>query len=201
MTHYDTLGVKPDASPEAIKKAWRRLSSSAHPDKGGSTERQQAVNQAYETLSDPERRARYDATGSDAGPPTITDQAKQELLNLFCAILEEGPDDLMGACHKRMLAEVARLHGEAETSQRRLGKLARLKGKMRRKDGGHSLMDGLIDSQSEALRSRIETIERGLAVGKEVERLLAEYEADEVMPPMFHNVQFRPMFLGTGSAL
>lgn len=42
--HYDTLGVPRDADAQAIKKAYRKASSAAHPDKGGSDEAQQAVN-------------------------------------------------------------------------------------------------------------------------------------------------------------
>lgn len=60
---YDTLGVPRDAKPSEIKQAYRRRATAAHPDKGGSDEALQAINLAYETLADPEKRARYDATG------------------------------------------------------------------------------------------------------------------------------------------
>lgn len=60
---YDTLGVPRDAKPRDIKAAYRKRASAAHPDKGGSDEELQAINLAYETLSDPEKRTRYDATG------------------------------------------------------------------------------------------------------------------------------------------
>jgi curved DNA-binding protein CbpA len=70
-THYDTLGVQRDATAEEIKKSYRSLQIRYHPDKTGSLPEQarkegarisQAANVAYETLSDAELRAGYDAT-------------------------------------------------------------------------------------------------------------------------------------------
>ena len=58
--HYATLGVAKTASPDEIKRAYRRLASQHHPDKGGDTAQFQAIQSAYEVLSDPARRAEYD---------------------------------------------------------------------------------------------------------------------------------------------
>jgi len=61
MTHYDTLGVSESASQDEIKKAYRKMANQHHPDKGGDTNRFQQIQSAYETLSDDNRRAQYDA--------------------------------------------------------------------------------------------------------------------------------------------
>eukprot|EP00747_Dinoflagellata_sp_TGD_P110526 gnl/TRDRNA2_/TRDRNA2_170983_c1_seq2.p1 gnl/TRDRNA2_/TRDRNA2_170983_c1~~gnl/TRDRNA2_/TRDRNA2_170983_c1_seq2.p1 ORF type:complete len:809 (+),score=170.28 gnl/TRDRNA2_/TRDRNA2_170983_c1_seq2:692-3118(+) len=59
--HYAVLGVSADATDKQLKKAYRLMSLKFHPDKeGGSTRAFQRVATAYETLSDPERRRRYD---------------------------------------------------------------------------------------------------------------------------------------------
>lgn len=58
--HYATLGVSKDASQDEIKKAYRKLASQHHPDKGGDTAKFQQVEEAYRTLSDPDKRAQYD---------------------------------------------------------------------------------------------------------------------------------------------
>ena len=58
--HYATLGVAKNATPEDIKKAYRRLAAIHHPDKGGDTAEFQKVQAAYETLSDPEKKQQYD---------------------------------------------------------------------------------------------------------------------------------------------
>jgi len=67
--HYDVLGVARDASPEEIKKAYRRLARELHPDVNPSaeaSERFKAVTHAYDVLSDPDQRERYDL-GPQAG--------------------------------------------------------------------------------------------------------------------------------------
>lgn len=83
MKYYETLGVPRDASQEEIRQAYRRKCSEAHPDKGGSVEEMQAVNSAYDTLSDPGVRALYDQTGdgAPARPPEV--DAREVLIELF----------------------------------------------------------------------------------------------------------------------
>ncbi len=68
--HYTTLGVARDAAPEDVKRAYRKLARTLHPDvnPGADAEdRFKEVSHAYEVLSNAERRAAYDATGSDNG--------------------------------------------------------------------------------------------------------------------------------------
>ena len=60
MDHYQTLGVAKNATPDEIKKAYRRLASQHHPDKGGDTNTFQKIQVAYDTLSDPQKKQQYD---------------------------------------------------------------------------------------------------------------------------------------------
>ena len=59
--HYQTLGVAKNATPDDIKKAYRRLAAIHHPDKGGDTAEFQKVQAAYDVLSDPQKRQQYDS--------------------------------------------------------------------------------------------------------------------------------------------
>ena len=64
--YYETLGVGRDASADDIKRAFRRLAMEFHPDRNsepGAEARFKEINEAYEVLSDQERRATYDRFG------------------------------------------------------------------------------------------------------------------------------------------
>jgi molecular chaperone DnaJ len=65
---YELLGVPRDASSEDIKRAYRRKAREHHPDAGGDEEAFKQVTHAYQVLSDPDRRLRYDRFGDDGTP-------------------------------------------------------------------------------------------------------------------------------------
>jgi molecular chaperone DnaJ len=58
--YYAALGVPKTATADDIKRAFRRLASQHHPDKGGDTQKFQAIQEAYATLGDDQKRAEYD---------------------------------------------------------------------------------------------------------------------------------------------
>jgi curved DNA-binding protein len=66
--YYQVLGVPPTASAEELQQAYRRLARRHHPDVNkdpGAEDRFKEVNEAYQVLSDPDTRARYDRFGPD----------------------------------------------------------------------------------------------------------------------------------------
>lgn len=64
MDYYSTLGVNKNASSEEIKSAYRRMAMKHHPDRGGNESTFQNISQAYETLSDPQKKQTYDQFGT-----------------------------------------------------------------------------------------------------------------------------------------
>ena len=65
--YYQILGVDRSANDDQIKRAYRKLASQHHPDKGGDKTRFQEIQTAYATLSDPQKRASYDNPRSQEG--------------------------------------------------------------------------------------------------------------------------------------
>ena len=90
-TYYDILGVSKDANDNDIKKAFRALSLKYHPDRNpteDTTEKFQKIGEAYEVLSDPEKRNQYDneSNGIPFGMPfTHMDSMNefQDMNNIF----------------------------------------------------------------------------------------------------------------------
>jgi molecular chaperone DnaJ len=74
--YYDVLGVSKGASPEEIKKAYRKLAMKYHPDLNKESpkeaeEKFKEVSEAYEVLADPEKKARYDQFGLEGVQSTF----------------------------------------------------------------------------------------------------------------------------------
>ena len=65
VDYYRILGVSKNASQEEIKKAFRKLAHKYHPDKAGGDEKKfKEINEAYQVLSNKEKRAQYDQFGT-----------------------------------------------------------------------------------------------------------------------------------------
>jgi len=60
VDYYDALGIKEDASNAEIKKSFRKLAQTHHPDMGGNEEKFKEINEAYDTLKDPQKKEEYD---------------------------------------------------------------------------------------------------------------------------------------------
>lgn len=101
MNHYETLGVEREASQEEIKKAYRKLAREHHPDVSPESEELfKDISAAYETLSDPDSRSRYNLTLRDR-PATITFERRYINTSIRATVALPVRDILTGT--KRML--------------------------------------------------------------------------------------------------
>ena len=69
MNPYEILGVDRNASPDEIKKSYRKLSKTHHPDIGGDEEKFKEIASAYDILSTPEKKQQYDTFGTVGNQP------------------------------------------------------------------------------------------------------------------------------------
>ena len=60
MDYYSTLGLDRNASEDAIKKAYRKMAMQHHPDRGGDEKKFKEIEEAYRTLSDPQKKQMFD---------------------------------------------------------------------------------------------------------------------------------------------
>ena len=104
MDHYQTLGVAKNATPEEIKKAYRRLASIHHPDKGGDTAMFQNIQTAYDenigcfTLSTPALKGCYMLLDE----PSVTGTANI----VMAAVLAEGKTTIYNAACEPYLQQL-----------------------------------------------------------------------------------------------
>lgn len=88
--YYSTLGVDKNATPEDIKKAYRKLANIHHPDKEtGDEAKFKEVKEAYEVLSDPIKKGQYDRTGSANNSPNQNYSDINDIHDALKAQMEE----------------------------------------------------------------------------------------------------------------
>jgi molecular chaperone DnaJ len=93
MKFYQRLGLPTDATESEIKRAYRQLAKRFHPDSGepGDVERFHEIQEAYETLSDPERRRTYDRGGAGMSVPVSWGGGFEEPMPTWGAFREVTP--------------------------------------------------------------------------------------------------------------
>jgi len=104
MDYYQALNVDKTASQEDIKKAYRRLASKHHPDKGGDTKKFQEIQTAYDVLSDPAKRQQYDNGGAQQfnfNPGNFGGHDINDIFRQFGFHFGGGPDPFAGFRNQR----------------------------------------------------------------------------------------------------
>lgn len=83
MDYYSILGVNKSASPDELKRAYRKLAMQHHPDRGGDEQHFQKINEAYDTLKDPAKKQQYDNPQPQQQQYTYNTQNMNDVFNAF----------------------------------------------------------------------------------------------------------------------
>ena len=131
---YNELGVEPNATDAEIKQGYRRAAQASHPDKNdGDDVLFHQVQIAYDVLSDPDRRERYDETGDASERPKPRDAAEGKMAELFAAAISEGDDkkgDVIEQCRARVFTVIHQLNATILRSEVRAKHLERQRGRV-----------------------------------------------------------------------
>lgn len=179
---YKILGVKTTASPEQIKKAYRKKVKKHHPDIGGDPEIFRQIQEAYDVLSDPEKRRAYDTTG------TTTKEPNHDLQDAVALVVDKIKYKIESIDNKELLTKsgilfeiVGSIKEEIEEKERnikyekeRIGLLKTLRKRMKTKkrkqiNTAHEAIDQLIsycENGIEGLKSRIKILSKALKIAE-----------------------------------
>jgi curved DNA-binding protein CbpA len=178
--HYDTLGVDRDADAETVKKAWRKKASKAHTDRdGGDHSQMVAVNRAYEVLSDPEKRARYDETGDDRLSPSIDQKAMEALMQIFMALLEKTSDydDVVSMVREHMKRQIMEFGSNMRKAEKQAEALEKKRKRLTYKHGksGRNFLDDVLAQRISQIQGAVKGMEEGITVFTRGVELLEDY--------------------------
>ncbi|KAJ4873549.1 Chaperone protein dnaJ 2 [Raphanus sativus] len=93
---YEILGVPKTASPEDLKKAYKKAAIKNHPDKGGDPEKFKELGEAYGVLSDPEKREIYDQYGEDGLKDGMGERSGHDPFDIFSSFFGGGESPFGG---------------------------------------------------------------------------------------------------------
>lgn len=184
---YDVLGVDRTASAAEIRMAWKRLAAQLHPDRNPDPtagDRLAEVNRAYERLSDPEGRRRYDETGQHRVPDPKA-KVVAVLLQAASAALDQWKPNhpgmaptLLGQVRAVILQQQAQFEQQLNAIDATATHLRKVRGKLK-STGDNNLFHGLIDQKLDSLERNREAVALSKSQVVEAGSLLADYSEDD----------------------
>lgn len=170
---YEKLGVTPEADLETIKKAHRRRVREVHPDKsGGCREKFQKVQHAYEVLSNPERRRRYDETGEASEVEDADRKALEILIQMWNQVLErfEPGEDLVALLRAAFKEGAESLNRQIDVAEKRKRRFQEMAARLR----GDGILREVLDARIAELAGQQKDCADAIAAGAAAEKLIGE---------------------------
>ena len=183
IDHYQTLDVPRDATPDDLKKAYRKKAMKHHPDKkGGNVKKFQALSLAYETLSDPKARERYDRTGKDGSITDVEREARNLLCKEFGALLDTMQErifkiDTFARMAKSLASHAKVEEGKITRCQKDAAFFKRVKDRIsRQSDATPPMFELMIENMVRAAQDKIEFATTNIEIIEKAQSLLADFQ-------------------------
>lgn len=175
--HYATLDIPRDADAATVKRAYRKKASKAHPDKGGSAEQMALVNRAHDVLSDPARRERYDATGSDSDKAPA-DEAEELLMAAFDSALDQPEGEFMNAVRRKISGMASQGNATAAEIRAKVRKLEKRRAAIQCK-GSRNVADIVIGHHLKQAEKNLRQVDHAIGIAEQALKMLEGYSSDE----------------------
>lgn len=181
-TLYSDLGVEPDADPATLQRAYRDAAKRTHPDAGGDREAFERVNRAWMVLRDPDKRERYDRTGSAENEP---DNALGMMASMMGNLLDKALAQVLGDFQhydlvKLMLEDardqLAHVKGEIAKGKKALERHDQMLERARYKGDGANLLERILKDRRRSDADQILSLEKSREGWGGLVKLLADYE-------------------------
>lgn len=191
---YKMLGVERNASPFEVKAAYRFMAQAFHPDKqDGDEEKFKNIKLAYEVLSDPDRRAHYDANGVDSEQKDGEAEALNMLAHLLRCSIEAAEDsvapvDYVAQMRRVIDHKMQEALNTAANIDRTIARRIHEASRIRRKSDGPNLLAQIIEHDIAGLVTTAKSALRSKALYEQMRAKLEDYEspvpATTEVPPL-----------------
>lgn len=184
MDLYKILGVAKDATPDQIKKAYRKMAIKHHPDKGGDENEFKALVVAYTVLSDEDKRRRYDngeSVESVSQNTPIEQQAFKLLMETFISFVNAVPDtskfDIFQKIKEHVNHMTTHMNVALNELAARIDKYEKTKKRIKSKDENNMFVMGL-DNEIASTNRSIKKVKEQQEVAKIAVKILEDYGYD-----------------------
>ncbi len=188
--YYAILGVAKEATLEEIKAAYRvlvrRFHPDVNPDNPHAAEVTASINEAFDVLSDPEKRAMYD-NGADTSGVGLAEEAKAVFLRLFKDIIDNMASAPMGydpvkTMHSTLAANLDKFKAQQARAEKAIKQLSKTRARVKTPEGKANLAHEVIDNLLDGLNKTIEDAKHAQLVHAELVKLAEGYTFEpEVM--------------------
>lgn len=192
-TLYDDLAIDEKATPDQIKKAFRKKAKQTHPDNGGKSDEFRAIAKAYNILSDEEKRKRYD-NGENPDHINQSNTHEQQVLStVFCIfnnIVDQNIDlihnNLFDIIRQTLQANQQNFRAEKNKNQKNIERYTNILRRIKKKDKSHIFIQ-LLDDKIKGCNAIIIQLDDNINVCEDALKLIEECEYETET----HHIRFQ----------